>query len=93
MAKKIKQYYIISFISIILMGACLGGSIACFLVFLTMSPGNTIGGRLVFVNIMAYVLLLTFIVFFISFILTLMKIRTLKLENHIQESAKDNENS
>ena len=92
MERKIKKYYTLSFISIVLMGASLGSSIACFIVFLSMSSGTTIGGRLILLNIMSYVLLLSFIIFFILFILTIIKIRTLRMENHIQEGAKDNEN-
>ena len=91
MEKKIKKYYILSFISIILMGASLGSSIACFIIFLSMSSGTTIGGRLIFLNIMSYVLLLSFIILFILFILTIIKIRTLRMENHIQEGGNSNE--
>ena len=92
MERKIKKYYILSFITIILMGASLGSSIACFIIFLSMSSGTKIGSRLILLNIMSYVLLLSFIILFILFILTIIKIRTLKMESHIQEGAKDNEN-
>lgn len=91
MEKKIKRYYILSFLTIILMGACLGSSIACFIVFLSMSSGSRIGSRLIFLNIMSYVLLLAFIVLFILFVLTIIRIRTIRMEHNIEEGNKNNE--
>ena len=92
MKKRIRFYIILAFIDTVLMGASIGGSITAFIIFLNRATGTPVGGRLLLLNIMSYVLLLTFAIFLILFVLILRKIRTIRLENHIQEEGtNDNE--
>ena len=74
------------------MGAALGGSITAFIIFLNRATGTSVGGKLLLLNIMSYVLLLLFVIFLILFVLLVNKIKTIRLENHIQEEGtNDNE--
>ena len=84
MEKKIRNYYYAMVAILILMGATLGGSIATFVIFLSYAPGQNIGPRLLHVNLISYVLLLSFIILFIIFVFLLIKVRTVKLENTIE---------
>lgn len=92
MDKRIKRYYILAFIDTVLMGASLGGSIVSFIIFLNSATGTSVGGRLLLLNIMSYVLLLTFSVFLILYVLIINKTKTIRLENRVNEERnKDNE--
>lgn len=85
MQDKHRIYYVLSYAFIALMGITLGGSITCFVVYLTYASSNTVGPRLIFLNIISYVLLLLFITLLISFTLVMWKIRVLKLEEHVKD--------
>ena len=73
------------------MGVSLGGSLATFIIFLNSATGTSVGGKLLLLNIMSYVLLLTFAIFLILFMLILNKIKALRLEQTINEE-RNNDN-
>lgn len=83
MKNKLHLYYLFSYALIGFMGISFGGSIVCFIVFLIYSQDATIGNRLLFLNIISYVLLLLFITLLIFFSIVLWKIRVLKIENNL----------
>lgn len=90
--KSLRKYFYAILVILILMGATLGGSIVSFLFFISFAQGQVIGGKLYFLNILAYALLLAFIVLFIIFILLLMRVRIIRLEKSINEQKGNNDN-